>query len=835
MDKREQKLIKTDMETGCITDCPWSGIKIEEEIGYGSYSTVFQVTLDGQTYAMKQIRIPKNQEEAEAIARSFGSIEQGKEYCRKIMEDLREEIRILKDFPDHTHIVSILDDRIIETEDGYCLFLLMEYLEPFTGYEITHTLGEGDVIRLGLDICSALEECEKTSVIHCDLKPDNILVTKEGSFKLCDFGAARNLQKSIANGAISGTFSYMAPEVYHGRECDHRADLYSLGLILYRQRNRGREPFLNPDQKMVSLRDREDALNRRMNGEELPLPADASAGFAEILMKACAYDPDKRYSSAAEMKKDLLRLQNEAKLRKRKPHAAGKKRTEKEMIRAGIFGMLLLVFLFFAGRFLLHTYREYAVDYCDPGICRKLEEEYGLTSFPRLNGNGTLFIDNNEQLLCTKEGEEYPWMNQKMRIRKIVFGEEVSSIQAVYNGGVSHKDDLKAVSAYSFRNCENLREICIRGQQLVIEGMLPFQGDERIEVISCPEDAQIILDSNMFSDTVWSSADGCLMLGTTLVRCNAVLETVDDIPERTLRIAPMAFAGNQDLRKVLLPDGIEVIGACAFQDCTSLEEIRMPSSARILEEGAFMGCRSLDGIEIFAGVEQIGDMSFHGCQALAGLTISEENPSYCMEDGILYSKDGDILIWASPAVSGKLVIPEHASRIRNYAFTDCTKLEELIFPESIVQADLDLFGSNPELKSIVIPDTNPTFCAADGLIYSKSGELMVFCPRNRTGMVEIPDGTRAIHDAAFQGCGELTEVRIPDTVGQILSYAFQDCCSLASVTLPETLGMIGTDAFTGCENLSDIYYNGSKEDWETLTAHFRTGIEEERTKIHYAR
>ena len=97
----------------------------------------------------------------------------------------------------------------------------------------------------------------------------------------------------------------MAPEMYKGEEYDSRADIYSLGIVLYKLRNHNRIPFINLEKQLITYRDKENALTRRMSGEQLPPPADAGAGLSEVILKACAYDREDRYQTAEEFREAL--------------------------------------------------------------------------------------------------------------------------------------------------------------------------------------------------------------------------------------------------------------------------------------------------------------------------------------------------------------------------------------------------------------------------------------------------------------------------------------------------------------------------------------------------
>ena len=180
-----------------MIDCPWDGLKVEEEIGEGAFGTVYRVLEGDQPFAMKYVRIPQSEKEAQAGALRLGGQAQAKEYYRGAAEKLMEETRILQRLKDHPNIVMIRDFKMLERENAFEIFILMEQLEPLPEYMARHTIDEKTAARLGMDICSALAACAKESIIHRDLKPDNILVTADGRFKICDFGVAKILEKHL--------------------------------------------------------------------------------------------------------------------------------------------------------------------------------------------------------------------------------------------------------------------------------------------------------------------------------------------------------------------------------------------------------------------------------------------------------------------------------------------------------------------------------------------------------------------------------------------------------------------------------------------------------------
>ena len=161
-----------------------------------------------------------------------------------------------------------------------------------------------------MDLSKALEYCRKLKIIHRDIKPENIFVSRFGDFKLGDFGIARELERTMSGFSKKGTYSYMAPEMYKGEKYDSRVDIYSLGIVLYRLMNHNRLPFMSLEKQFITYRDKENALNKRVAGEQMSAPVDAGTQFARIIMKACAYDPAQRYQTPEELYSALDDLKN---------------------------------------------------------------------------------------------------------------------------------------------------------------------------------------------------------------------------------------------------------------------------------------------------------------------------------------------------------------------------------------------------------------------------------------------------------------------------------------------------------------------------------------------
>ena len=292
----------------------WPEWKIIEKIGEGSFGKVYkaQRTDQGKTFysAIKVITIPSSQGELSSVRSENPDEQSVKEYFHSLVEDCIQEVNTMEYFRGNSHVVSVEDYKVVEYLDdiGWDIYIRMEYLTGFLDYCAGKELSEKEVLQLGIDLCKALEYCQKQNIIHRDIKPENIFVSRFGEFKLGDFGIARELDRNASGLSKKGTFSYMAPEMYKGENYDHRVDIYSLGIVLYKLRNHNRLPFISLGKQLITYRDKESALTRRMSGEELPVPAEAGDGLSQVICKACAYRREDRYQTAEEFRDALESL-----------------------------------------------------------------------------------------------------------------------------------------------------------------------------------------------------------------------------------------------------------------------------------------------------------------------------------------------------------------------------------------------------------------------------------------------------------------------------------------------------------------------------------------------
>jgi eukaryotic-like serine/threonine-protein kinase len=214
------------------------------------------------------------------------------------MDRLKQEL-LLASKVSHKNIVRIHD---LGDVNGV-KFISMAYVDGEDLHAVIRRKGRLDVERathFARQICKGLEAAHHESVLHRDLKPQNVLVDQQDNAFILDFGLARSVEAGAAMaGEMTGTPRYMSPEQAEGLPIDHRSDIYSVGLILYEMVT-GDLPFLS-DTVMQAMYQRvtQAPKNPKLLNPELP------DYFVNIVMKCLERDPAKRYQTATELLRDL--------------------------------------------------------------------------------------------------------------------------------------------------------------------------------------------------------------------------------------------------------------------------------------------------------------------------------------------------------------------------------------------------------------------------------------------------------------------------------------------------------------------------------------------------
>jgi serine/threonine-protein kinase len=210
----------------------------------------------------------------------------------------------------HPAIVAVYDTGETQSEFGPLPYIVMEYVDGQTLREIVKTTGplsQQRVIEVMADVCAALDFSHRHQIIHRDVKPANIMITRQGAVKVMDFGIARALgegQNVTQTAAVIGTAQYLSPEQARGEQVDARSDVYAAGCVLFELLT-GEPPFTGDTPVAVAYQHvREDPRRPSDVNPQITPALDA------VILKALSKNPVNRYQSAAEMRADLIRVRN---------------------------------------------------------------------------------------------------------------------------------------------------------------------------------------------------------------------------------------------------------------------------------------------------------------------------------------------------------------------------------------------------------------------------------------------------------------------------------------------------------------------------------------------
>lgn len=278
---------------------------VDSKLAEGRNSKVFKVykTVDGITefLALKTVKFPANDKELSRVIES-GKYKTVGEYLDVLEKAVTENMNKMLSLRTNANIVRFDNFRIVKESSCFYVIMLMELLSPFSEKVNANEITPEQTAKIGCDLCSAAEGFRNIGIIHHQIKPENVYVDSEGTFKLGDFGIS-----NIAGRIKTEASPYMAPEVYKESAYDTTSDIYSIGVLLYKLLNNNRLPFLPEYPNPVSLSDRETAFEKQMRGEALSSPVKADTLMSRIISKALAFRQSDRYFSPALMRTELER------------------------------------------------------------------------------------------------------------------------------------------------------------------------------------------------------------------------------------------------------------------------------------------------------------------------------------------------------------------------------------------------------------------------------------------------------------------------------------------------------------------------------------------------
>ncbi len=826
------------------------GYHVEKVIHSGSSGTVYRVTkkdISGTyTRALKHISVPSEQQYLDVLHSLGGDHSKADDYFAALLKSVSEEIRIQYQLSEsgNEHIVKCYQHAISRNSTSsnlHNIYILMEYLTPFQDYVVQHGLTVREVIQLAKDILKALVECHGQGIIHRDIKDANLFVSKNGTFKLGDFGVSKITTSKHRAESLKGSLDYMAPEVYLQKgDYDHTVDLYSLGIVLYRVLNKHRSPFMPPYPETYTPEDDEKALALRMKGATPEAPLLAQNELGQAILKALQ-SKEQRYQSAQEFLDAIEAAEGllpseylDTLLSFGKQHAH--EQSSDALISERKQGETL-------------------------GATLRVEEENQLQS-NEIEDGPSLFdepVRNNsiEKEEYSFEDDQPPsrrnkgvWIVAAAAIALVVFALLFLFLRGCSGEGADTEegasadtpvtDDLQSESPETEPVHEHV-EVVQEGFPASCEETGLSEGKYCTDCDAVLEEQTVI--SALGHDYVDRKCSRCQKIyyssGLTYERIQdgysvvSGLGTCADIdlfiPPETpegdyvIGIASKAFKGQVSLKTVELPEGMTSIGSEAFVGCGSLEEIIIPDSVIQVGFSAFSECSLLRHTEYDHGF-------YLGNQQNPYVLLTDINDDSALMHVLIHGKTRVIGDSAFAGCRGleSVTIPDSVETINLNAFGDCISLKTVNYTGTTGEwLSIDIAEGNQPLKDAEVrclaqdvPEISGTcgthvmwaFDTVSGLLMVWGDGSMAWASettpwdeyRDRIESVVVKEGVTNVAEKAFSDCVNLKSVHLSDTVTTIDSEAFQNCANLVSITIPSGVTSIRENAFSGCTNIRSL-------------------------------
>ena len=323
------------------------------------------------------------------------------------------------------------------------------------------------------------------------------------------------------------------------------------------------------------------------------------------------------------------------------------------------------------------------------------------------------------------------------------------------------------------------------------------------------------------------------------------------LPDTIVSIGKSAFEYCRDLTEVHFGSSLVTIDKNAFHICDSLKELVMPSSLRVIGESAFERCEALSSLELNNNLSSIDAFAFRGCSKLASLTVTENvthigsfafdsctslkkvRLPFCVQsfgagafarctslkkfelvggsstkhlsvnEGILFDEDGTTIL-SFPAGLESVYGPDGTLYIGNGAYAG-TKMEIIRIPSNVLAIGEYAFYACDDLKTV-------NFGNKVSIVGKSAFENCLFLES-----ISLPSSIRTVGERAFHKCEGLISISFPDAPLSIGAYALEYCSSLRNVTMGKSVSSIGYRAFRYAESLVSISYQGTVEDWGSVT------------------
>ena len=366
-------------------------------------------------------------------------------------------------------------------------------------------------------------------------------------------------------------------------------------------------------------------------------------------------------------------------------------------------------------------------------------------------------------------------------------------------------DSLLTIGDAAFSRCEYLKTIDV-GSSLQSIGTQTFYGCSMLnsDGIELPKSLKSIgmwafQESRAEKETKRNNSIVVddWVVGNTFDGMSAFLSF--SVPEGIRGIADYSYLKTLLIGSITIPDGVEIIGRCAFYKTAGPREISLPSTTlQYIGDYAFYGCSYASfgenySLSIPVGVEYIGRSAFYECSSIVSLTIPSSVKTIgdyafygCKSLGLKAEAEGE-----APAINGSVTIANGVESIGIRAFQYCESLTEIVLPESLTQIGSHLFYKCLALKSVTI----------NGPIEAINEYTFFKCAALET--VTLPNTVKTVGKYAFRGCEHLTAIHLP-AVESIGNYAFYQCVGLTEFIIPDSLTEMGDYAIRGCTGIKTL-------------------------------
>ena len=261
-------------------------------------------------------------------------------------------------------------------------------------------------------------------------------------------------------------------------------------------------------------------------------------------------------------------------------------------------------------------------------------------------------------------------------------------------------------------------------------------------------------------------------------------------------LLPWYYRERDNIKSVIIENGVTNIGNFAFFECSNLTSIKIPNSVISIGNSVFDKCSSLISIEIPSSVTSICDLEFDKCTSLTSIEVNKDNSNYMDDNGVLYTKDQtELLRYPAGKTGTEYVILNSVTSIGNRAFYECSSLTSIEISNGVTSIGDFAFSGCTSLEVIQISNN----------VMSIGREAFYKC--SSLTSIKIPNSVTSIGSYAFSKCSSLTSIEISNSVTSIEVGTFSDCTSLISIEIPSSVTDINAIALDGCSSLTNIKVN----------------------------